>query len=161
MPKAKTTNRIKRIKKNKAIGIAVSQFNEFITRRLLAACEEELLRRGIDESKIITVHVPGAFELPLACLKLARQKNIAAVIALGAVIRGETFHFELVSENAARGILEVGLLTGKPVIFGVITTDTVEQAYARSRRKGANKGRDAAEAALQMMDAMSKIKGSL
>ncbi len=143
--------------KKRGIGIAVSQFNEFITKRLLSACVDELRRRGVKKTQITTVHVPGAFELPLACLKLARKKDIAAVVALGAVIRGETFHFELVSETAAQGISQVGLMTGKPVIFGVITTDTVNQAYDRSQEDGDNKGRDAAEAALDMIKTMASL----
>jgi len=157
MSKAKPKKQALRLIKNKTVAIAVSRFNEFITQRLCQACVEELRTAGISASNIKIIYTPGAYELPLACLKLARKRNIDAVIALGAVIRGETFHFELVAENAARGILEVALMTGKPVIFGVITTDTVKQAYARSREKGDNKGRDAAEAALQMMAALSKI----
>jgi len=144
-------------KKKRTIGIAVSLFNEFITKRLLKACLKELHRKGIKDSQIEIVHVPGAFELPLACLKLAKKRSVDAVIALGAVIRGETFHFELVSENAARGILQASLMTGKPVIFGVVTTDTVNQAYARSKEKGENKGRDAAEAVIDFMDSLKGI----
>jgi len=142
------------VKKKKVIGIAVSQFNAFITQRLLEACCKELKKQGLDKSCLRIIEVPGAFELPLACLKLAKKKNISAVIALGAVIRGETFHFELVAENAARGISQVALSTGKPVIFGVLSTETVNQAYARSLPKGDNKGRDAAQAALHMLSVL-------
>jgi len=141
----------KTMNKKRKIGVVVSQFNEFITRRLLKGCLSALRENGIAQTDITIVEVPGAFELPLAALKLAKIKKIKAVIALGAVIRGETYHFELVAQNAAAGILKVGLQTGKPVIFGVLTTDTVKQAYARSQLKGENKGRDAAEAALKMM----------
>lgn len=141
------------------LGIVVSDFNEFITRRLLEGCWTELKRLGVNLARQKVVWVPGAFELPLAAQKLAQRRDIDAVIALGAVIRGETIHFELVSEAASNGILAVGLKTGKPVIFGVITTETVRQAYARSKTKGENKGRDAAAAAIQMLEALSKIKG--
>ncbi len=147
----------RRTKKQRLIGIAVSQFNDFITRRLLQACRDELRKNGIADKAVIVVEVPGAFELPLAALKLANWKDIDAVIALGAVIRGETIHFELVANNAAAGIMQVALSTGKPVIFGVVATDTVEQAYARSKERGDNKGRDAARAALDMLDALAAI----
>jgi len=148
---------VQKIKKSLKFGVAVAQFNGFITKRLLAACLDELRSRGIKDKDISVVEVPGAFELPLASLKLAQKKNISAVIALGAVIRGQTYHFELVAQQAASGILQAGLRTGKPVIFGVITTDTVDQAYARSKEKGDNKGRDAADAALHMLASLSSL----
>ena len=103
------------------------------------------------------VWVPGSLEIPVTALKLARRKNINAVIALGAVIRGETYHFEVVANECARGIMEVSLLTGKPVIMGVLTTDTVAQAQARSRDKGRNKGRDCATAALAMIALFKRL----
>lgn len=138
--------------------VVTSRFNEFITRRLLDGCVDELQARGVAPAKIRTVWVPGAFELPVVALKCARRKDVAAVICLGAVIRGETYHFELVSRGAAEGIMQAGLLTGKPVIFGVITTDTVDQAYKRSQEKGENKGREAAEAALDMTAVLRGIR---
>lgn len=138
-------------------GVAVADFNAFITERLLQGCRDEFRRYGIKPSQWREVQVPGAFELPLAALKLAQRKDIDAVIALGAVIRGETFHFELVAQGAALGLSQVSLLTGKPVIFGVVTTDTVKQALARSRPQGDNKGRDGVRAALEMLGALKTI----
>lgn len=140
------------------IAIVVSKFNDFITKRLLEGCLKELKARGVQESLIQVVWVPGSLEIPVAALAMARKKTIDAVICLGAVIRGETIHFDLVSEGAARGISETALMTGKPVIFGVLTTETVEQAYKRSDSKGDHKGRDAALAALEMIDVLKKIK---
>ncbi len=143
--------------KGKRFAIVASQFNEFITKRLLKACLAELKCLGVKEQEIIVVWVPGSLEIPTAALKLARKKSIDAVICLGAVIRGETIHFDLVAQGAARGIGEVALLTGKPVIFGVLTTETVDQAYKRSQEKGDNKGRDAAQAAVTMVNALGQI----
>jgi len=142
----------KSIKKNKArIAIVASRFNDFITKRLLQACLDELKRQGLSESRIYTIWVPGSFEIPVTALKLARRKDIDAVICLGAVIRGDTYHFEVVANECARGIMEVSLLTAKPVIMGVLTTDTIGQAQARAEEKGNNKGRDVALTALEMI----------
>ena len=143
--------------KSKRFGIIASRFNDFITKRLLQTCIKELKDSGVKEHEMIIVWVPGAFEIPLVAKKLAKQKKIDAVICLGAIIRGETYHFELVAQNAAKGILEVALLTEKPVIFGVLTTDTVNQAYKRSEAKGDNKGREAARSAIEMMSVISQI----
>jgi len=143
--------------KAKKYGVVVSKFNEFITKRLLSGCLDELKKCGVKTSDVTVVWVPGALEIPVTALKLAKKKNIYAVICLGAVIRGETFHFELVSEGASQGVAQVALITGKPVIFGVITTDTVNQAYARCEEKGDNKGRYAAGAAVEMVNVLSKI----
>jgi len=137
--------------------IIVSRFNEIITQRLLEGCVEELLSQGIRKSAIRIFWVPGAFEIPLAALKATQRKSTAAVICLGAVIRGETYHFELVSQAAAQGIGQVSLLSGKPVIFGVITTETINQAYKRSQDKGEHKGREAATAAIDMVQTLVKI----
>ena len=139
--------------------VIASRFNDFITKRLLKGCLQELIHNGIKNDCITTVWVPGAFELPVTAKKLALKKNIDAVICLGAVIRGETFHFELVAREAARGIQEASLETLKPVIFGVLTTDNINQAYKRSEEtKGPNKGRDAALAAIEMVGLFDKIK---
>ena len=140
------------------VGIVVSQFNEFITTRLLQGCQDELLKTGLPAKDIVVLKVPGAFELPLAALKLAKKKNVVGVICLGAVIRGETIHFELVSECAARGIMKVSLKTEKPVLFAVITADTVNQAYARSEEKGCNRGREAVVALKNILQAFRSIK---
>ena len=138
-------------------GIVVSHFNEFITKRLLTGCLDELKINGIKESQIRTIWVPGAFEIPITALRLAKKTSVAVVISLGAVIRGETIHFDLVARQATQGIAQASLMTGKPVIFGIITTDTVNQAYARSKLKGDNKGRDAARAAVEMVGILKKI----
>lgn len=143
--------------KNIKIAIVVSRFNEFITKRLLEGCLAEFKRRSINVKQVPVHWVPGAFEIPLLALKLAQKKNIDAVICLGAVIKGETIHFDLIAENTARGILQASLTAGKPVIFGVITTNTVSQAYKRSQPKGENKGYDAAVAALDMMTLLKSI----
>lgn len=143
--------------KGRKIGIAVSKFNDFITRRLLDACLNELSRCGVASDDILVVWVPGSFEIPLTAVKLARKKNIHAVICLGAVIRGETFHFDLICREAARGIARASFVSGKPVIFGVLTTDTVEQADRRCEEQGDNKGKDAARAALEMIDVLRRL----
>lgn len=134
------------------IGIVASKFNEFIAASLLKACLKELYRQGLKEEQIAITWVPGAFEIPVIALKFARRKEIDAVICLGAVIRGETYHFEVVSNECARGIMEASMMTMKPVIMGVLTTDTVAQAQARAGEKlNNNKGRDCALAALEMI----------
>lgn len=143
--------------RGKKIGIVASKFNDFITKRLLNACLAELHACGVKREHVTTVFVPGALEIPVAALKLAKKKNINAVICLGAVIRGETYHFEVVSDGASRGIAEVALQTEKPVIFGVLTTNTPDQAYKRSEEKGDNKGREAAITALEMIDLLSQL----
>ena len=151
------TKKTERPASNKRFGIVVSKFNEFITKRLLKSCLDELARSGVADKNITVVWVPGSIEIPVTALKLAEKKTIDAVICLGAVIRGETFHFELVARGACEGIVQVALLTKKPVIFGVITTETVDQAYQRSEEKGDNKGRDAAQAAMAMVNLLAKI----
>ena|SRR3989338_11341413 len=142
---------------NATVAIIASKFNEFITKRLLEGCVGELSRSGLKQTNIKIVWVPGSFETPLAALKIAKKKNIDAVICLGAVIRGETYHFELVAQAASYGIQQASLMTGKPIIFGILSTNTVEQAYKRSESKGNNKGRDAAEAALDMISLLKNI----
>ncbi|MCS6841659.1 MAG: 6,7-dimethyl-8-ribityllumazine synthase [Roseiflexus sp.] len=132
------------------IGIAVSNWNEFITKQLLEGAIDGLRRHGVSDEDIIVAHVPGSFELPLACRKLAERGNVDAVIALGAVIRGATTHYEHVAHAAASGIAQVGLQTGVPVIFGVITTETIEQAIERAGTKAGNKGFEAATTAIEM-----------
>jgi 6,7-dimethyl-8-ribityllumazine synthase len=139
------------------IAIVASSFNDFITKGLLNACLTELRHQGLKEKQITTVWVPGSFEIPLAALKLAKRKDIDAVICLGAVIRGETYHFEVVANECARGIMDASLAAGKPVIMGVLTTNTVAQARARSGGKGLNKGRVAATDALEMIALLKKI----
>ena len=142
----------------KRFSIVASHFNEFITKRLLDGCLKEFKRLGIPESHISIFWVPGSFEIPLVALRLAQKKTTDAVVCLGAVIRGETFHFELIARNTAQGIAGAALKSKKPVIFGVLTTDTVDQAYKRSQEKGDNKGRDAARAAVEMVNLLAQIQ---
>lgn len=139
------------------IGIVVSLFNSFITERLVDGCLDELSQCGIARKDIAVTQVPGAFEIPVAALKMARKRSVDAVICLGAVIRGETLHFELVAQGCSQGIMQVALMTGKPVIFGVLASDTVNQAYARSKKRGENKGREAARAAVDMIRTLKRI----
>ncbi len=140
------------------VAIVAANFNDFITKGLLKACLMELQRQGLAKEQITTVWVPGAFEIPLTAMTLAKRKDIDAVICLGAVIRGETYHFEVVSNECARGIMEASLVSFKPVIMGVLTTDTVAQARARAEGKGGhNKGRDSARTVLEMIALFKKI----
>ena len=143
--------------RGRKIGIVASKFNEFITKRLLNACLEELHQCGVKREHVTTVFVSGSLEIPVVALKMAKKKNIDAVICLGAVIRGETYHFEVVANTAADGIAQVALLTSKPVIFGILTTNNEDQAYKRSELKGTNKGREAAVTALEMIDLLSQL----
>ncbi|MEO2082682.1 MAG: 6,7-dimethyl-8-ribityllumazine synthase [Desulfurobacteriaceae bacterium] len=131
--------------------IAVSRFNSFITERLLEGALDCIRRHGGKEEDITVVKVPGAFELPLIAKKLA-ERDYDAVIVLGAVIRGETPHFDYVAAEVSKGVSAVSLETGKPVIFGVLTTDTVEQAIDRAGAKAGNKGWEAALAAIEMVN---------
>jgi 6,7-dimethyl-8-ribityllumazine synthase len=139
------------------IAIVASRFNEFVTQRLLNACLDELARLKVAKKDIIVAWVPGSYEIPVTAVAFAKKKSIQAVICLGCIIRGETFHFELVARYAAQGIMDASIVTGKPVIFGVLTTDTVEQANKRAQQKGQNKGRDAAQAAVDMVNTLKKI----
>ena len=140
-------------------GIVISRFNEFISGKLLSGCLDGLNRHGADEKQIDVVWSPGAFELPLLAKKLATGKTnkYDAVICLGAVIRGATPHFDFVAAEVSKGIANVGLETGKPVIYGVLTTDSIEQAIERAGTKIGNKGFDAALAAIEMANLMKAI----
>lgn len=131
-------------------GIVVSRFNDFITRPLLEGALGALRMHGVDEKEIEVAWVPGAFEIPLIAQKMASSGKYQAVIALGAVIRGATPHFEYVSGEVAKGVATVSLKTGIPILFGVLTTDTVEQAIERAGTKVGNKGWEAALAAIEM-----------
>ena len=140
------------------IAIVAGRFNDFITKSLLSACLDELKRQGLSERQVTTVWVAGAFEIPLTALKLAKKKNIDAVICLGSVIRGDTYHFEVVANEVSRGMMEVSLKTEKPVIMGVLTTDTIGQAQQRAQdKRGHNKGRDCAVTAIDMIQLLRKI----
>jgi 6,7-dimethyl-8-ribityllumazine synthase len=143
--------------KNARIALVISRFNDLISLKLKEGALDCLLRHNGDEKNITEVYVPGAFEIPLAAKKLAESGKFDAVVCLGAVIRGATPHFEMVANQVSRGIAQVSLETGKPVIFGVITADTIEQAIERAGTKAGNRGWDAALAALEMVDVMKKI----
>lgn len=139
--------------------IVVARFNSFIGEALLSGALDALKRHGVQESNITVVRAPGAYELPLVCDKLAGSQHYDAVIALGAVIRGATYHFEIVAGDSAKGLSNVSLQTGVPVINGVLTTDTIEQAIERAGTKAGNKGADAALAAIEMVSLLKQIGG--
>ncbi len=132
--------------------IVSARFNEFIVDALVGGAKNALSRHGVTEERITHVRVPGAFELSPVCLRLAKSGKFDAVIALGCVIRGATAHFDYVAGEAARGIAAAGEQSGKPVIFGVLTTDTIEQAIERSGTKAGNKGAEAATCAIEMVN---------
>ncbi|MBN8200080.1 MULTISPECIES: 6,7-dimethyl-8-ribityllumazine synthase [Bacillaceae] len=132
------------------MAIVVSRFNEFITGKLLSGAEDALKRHGVSEEDVTVVWVPGAFEIPLAAKKLSQSGKYDAVITLGTVIRGATPHFDFVSGEVAKGVSATALQSGVPVIFGVLTTDTIEQAIERAGTKAGNKGWEAAVGAIEM-----------
>lgn len=139
------------------VGIIVGRFNEFIGSKLLEGALDCLRRHGCNEDDITVAWVPGAFEIPLAASKMAASGNYDAVLTLGAVIRGATPHFDYVAAEVSKGVASVGLDAGVPVIFGVLTTDTIEQAIERAGTKSGNKGADCALAAIEMVDLMGKF----
>ena len=138
------------------IAIVVARFNEDVTKRLLRGAQDALTRHGVEEPDVYWV--PGSLELPVTALALAEKGGHDAIVCLGAVIRGETFHFEVVAMQAAMGIMQVQLDTGVPITFGVLTTDDMDQALARSGPRN-NKGADAAEAAIEMANLLAEIQG--
>lgn len=139
------------------VGIVCARFNELITRELLRGCQEELGRHGVSPEGVTVAWVPGAFELPLVAERLARSAQVDAVVCIGAVIRGATAHFDYVAGGAASGIAQAAQRSGKPVVFGVLTTDTIEQAMERAGTKAGNKGREAAVTALEMVDLLRSL----
>jgi len=143
-----------------SIGMVVSKFNEPVISRLEAGALDALQQLGTAAEKIQVVRVPGAFELPLAAKALAQSQDVDAVICLGAVIQGETAHFEYISEQASRGIGTVALETGIPIVFGVLTTHTVEQAMERSELSERNKGAEAARTAIEMISLLKQLRKS-
>ena len=140
------------------IGIVVGRFNEFIVSKLLGGAIDGLKRHGVEEDNIEVAWVPGAFELPLVAKKMAQNEKYDAVICLGAVIKGSTPHFDYVCAEASKGIAAVSLSTEKPVIFGVLTTDTIEQAIERAGTKAGNKGYDAAVTAIEMANLLKNFQ---
>jgi 6,7-dimethyl-8-ribityllumazine synthase len=145
------------IAKGKKFGIIASRFNDFITKDLVSGCLDTLVRHGAEDRDLAVVWVPGAFEIPTVALKLAKAKSYDAVICLGTVIRGSTPHFDYIASEVAKGIAKVSLDTGEPVIFGIITADTIEQAIERAGTKEGNKGRDAALSAIEMANLLEKL----
>ena len=143
--------------KGKKFAVVISRFNEFISSKLLEGCLDTLVRHGAQESGVDVVWVPGAFEIPLVALKMAKSKKYDAVVCLGTIIRGATPHFEFVASEAAKGVAKVSLDTNTPCIFGVITADNLEQAIERAGTKDGNKGRDAALSAIEMANIYEKI----
>jgi len=145
------------VAKGMKFGIVASRFNDFISGRLIEGAIDTLMRAGADEKDILIYKVPGAFELPLTAKKLAKTARFDAIICLGAVIRGATPHFEYISAEVSKGIASVGLEAEIPVVFGVLTTDTIEQAIERAGTKSGNKGADAAMSAIEMVDLFKRI----
>lgn len=141
------------------IGIVASRFNEFITSKLLSGAKDALLRHNVKENDIHTAWVPGAFEIPLVASKMAGSGQYDAVICLGAVIRGSTSHYDYVCSEVSKGIAAVSLESGIPVMFGVLTTDSIEQAIERAGTKAGNKGFDCAVSAIEMVNLLRSIDG--
>ena len=139
------------------IAIVVAQFNEMITGKLLKGAEEALSEYGVAEEDITVVWVPGSFEIPVIAKKLCETKEYGAVVCLGAIIRGDTYHFEMVAEGVTMGINSVAIDTGVPVIFGVITTENMDQAIARTGSRNGNKGWEAAVTALEMINVIEQL----
>ncbi len=139
------------------IGIVAARFNEFIVSKLLSGAMDTLIRHGAEETDITTAWVPGAFEIPLAAQKMAQSKKYDAVICVGAVIRGSTSHYDYVCGEVSKGIAQVSLASGIPVMFGVLTTDTIEQAIERAGTKAGNKGADVALGAIEMVDLLRQM----
>ncbi len=145
------------IAKGKRFGLIVSRFNDFISKRLLEAALDTLIRHGAGEKDLEVVWVPGAFEIASVANRMAKSKKYDALICLGAIIKGGTPHFDYIASEAAKGIASVSLATGKPVAFGIITADNIEQAIERAGAKGGNKGREAALSAIEMANLIEKI----
>lgn len=142
---------------NEKFCIIVSRFNEFITSKLLSGAVDELKRHGVKEDNIDIVWCPGAFEIPIIAKKCAKTKQYNAIITLGAVIKGSTSHYDYVCAEVSKGVASVGLETEIPVIFGVLTTNNIEQAIERAGTKAGNKGSDAAKSAIEMASLLAKI----
>lgn len=145
------------IAKGKKFALIASRFNDFVTKELVSGCLDTLVRHGADDKDITVVWVPGAFEIPCLAQKMAKSKAYAAIISLGTIIRGSTPHFDYIAAEVSKGIARVCQDTGLPIIFGVITADTIEQAIERAGTKEGNKGRDAALNAIEMANLMEKL----
>lgn len=145
------------VSKGKRYGIVVARFNEFISSKLLGGALDALLRHGVQDEEITVAWTPGSYEIPMVAKRMALSGKYDAVITLGAVIRGSTPHFDYVAAEAAKGVAHVGLESGVPVIFGILTTDTIEQAVERAGTKAGNKGFDAAVSAIEMVNLMEQV----
>lgn len=139
------------------VGIVASRFNEIIVNKLLGGAVDGLVRHGVEEDNITAVWVPGAFEIPVAAHKMAKSGNYDAIICVGAVIRGDTSHYDYVCNEVSKGIAHVSLETGIPVMFGVVTTENIEQAISRAGSKSGNKGYDCALSAIEMVNLMRQM----
>ena len=141
------------------VGVVCARFNEFIVSKLLSGCEDGLLRRGVRQEDIHVAWVPGAFEIPLVAARMAKSGRYDAVIALGAVIRGSTSHYDYVCAEVSKGVAHAALESGVPVLFGVLTTDTIEQAIERAGSKAGNKGAECAQGAIEMANLLRAMEG--
>jgi len=139
------------------VGIVASRFNEFIVSKLIGGAEDALVRHGVNTDDVDLAWVPGAFEIPVVAQKMAKSGKYDAVICLGAVIKGSTSHYDYVCAEVSKGVASVGLDTGVPVIFGVLTTDNIEQAIERAGTKAGNKGSDAAKSAIEMANLLKQL----
>lgn len=141
------------------IAIVAARFNDLIVDQLIKGAQDAMVRQGIPSDSIDCVRVPGAYEIPFVCKQLAQTNRYSGIVALGAVIKGSTPHFDYVANNSASGILQASLQTDVPMTFGILTTDTLEQAIERAGTKAGNKGADAALALLEMISVVSKVNG--
>ena len=144
-------------KEGMKVAIVASRFNEIIVNKLLGGAVDGLVRHGVEEENITAAWVPGAFEIPIVAQKLAQSKKYDAVICVGAVIRGDTTHYDYVCNEVSKGVAQVGLSTGVPVLFGIITTENIEQAIARAGSKAGNKGYDCALSAIEMVNLLDQM----
>ena len=143
--------------KGMKVGIVAARFNSFIVEKLLDGAVDGLVRHGVEEKNITACWVPGAFEIPMAAQRMAKSDRYDAVICVGAVIRGSTSHYDYVCNEVSKGVASVGLQTGKPVLFGVLTTENIEQAIERAGSKAGNKGYDCALSAIEMVNLLGQI----
>lgn len=148
----------KLLAKGQTFGLVASRFNDFMTKELVSGCIDTLVRHGAEDKDITVAWVPGAFEIPLVAQKMAKTKSFDALICLGTVIRGATPHFDYIAAEAAKGVAKVSLDSAIPVIFGIITADSIEQAVERAGSKDGNKGRDAALSAIEMVNLTGQLK---
>ncbi len=147
--------------RGRRLALVVSRFNDFIMRELMAGARDGLLRHGVADADIDIIWVPGSFELPMAAQRLARSRRYGAIVCLGCLIQGDTPHFQYIASEVTKGVAQVGLEDGTPVVFGVITADTLEQAIERAGTKAGNKGFDAALTALELIDLYAQIDADL